>query len=93
MTIDDLIPCHTVAVVAAAGLHKIAGAMHGIDEMTLPAAIGSIGARAYARRKEARAIVDGITSYAALTGEKTAEDTGLMEMLRRIVVPVRGQGA
>lgn len=90
MTLDDIIPRHVVETVARVGLHKIAGAMNGIDEMTLPAAIGILGAKSYLRRKEARAIADGIASYAVLSGTKVAEDPSLVEALRRIVVPVRG---
>jgi hypothetical protein len=87
MTLDDLIPPSVTAAVAARGLHKIAGAMLGVPELDLASAARSLGERAYLRRKEARAIADGIAAFAAVTGEKTAENPALMAMLRRSVMP------
>jgi hypothetical protein len=87
MTLDDLIPPHVTATVRDAGLHKIAGAMLGVPELTIKEAVFSIGARAFMRRKEARAIVDGIAAYATLTNEKIAENPALMALLRRAAVP------
>jgi hypothetical protein len=87
MTLDDLIPPHVTATVRDAGLHKIAGAMLGVPELTIKEAVATIGARAFMRRKEARAIVDGIAAYAMLTNEKIAENPALMALLRRAAIP------
>ena len=87
MTLDDLIPRHVTEAVASLGLHKIAGEMVGVDELTLGHALASLGQKAYIRRKQAAAIVDGILSYAALTGEKIAGNELLEEMLSHAGVP------
>jgi hypothetical protein len=87
MTLDDLIPATTRTAVASAGLHKIAGAMLGVPELRAPDALRAIGERAYRRRKEARAIAEGIGALGALTGEKVADSPALMALLRRAAVP------
>lgn len=87
MKLDDLIPPAVTAAVASAGLHKVAGAMLGVPELNLDIAIRSIGERAFTRRKEARAIADGIAAYGALTSEKIAENPALMALLRRAAMP------
>ena len=93
MNLDDLVPASTVRAVAAQGLHKIAGAMQGVPELTLPLAVQSLGARAFLRRKEARSIAEGIAAFATVSGEKTAENPALMAMLRRSVMPaIAGAG-
>lgn len=93
MTIDDLIPPSVRHAVAAAGLHKIAGAMSGVPEMGLKEAVAAIGMKAWLRRKEARAIADGIAAYGALTGEKVAENPVLSALLKRSVMPALGGAA
>lgn len=87
MNIDDLIPPHVTRIVAEVGLHKIAGAMNGAPEMTLKEASALIGMRAYRRRKEARAIADGIAAYAVLSGEKVADAAALSSVLGHALVP------
>ncbi len=87
MTLDDLVPPAVTAAVADLGLHKIAGAMHGVPELDLGVALRTLGERAYRRRKEARAIADGIAAYATVTGEKIAENPALMALLRRSAMP------
>lgn len=87
MDLDDLIPPQVTSAVARVGLHKIAGAMLGIPELTLGDAVRTLGARAYQRRKEARAIADGIAAYAVVAGEKIAENPALMALLRRSAMP------
>jgi hypothetical protein len=89
MTLDDLIPPSVTAAVAHHGLHKIAGAMLGVPELNIGVAVKTIGERAYRRRKEARAIADGLGALAAVTGTKIAEDSALAELLRRTVAPAR----
>lgn len=84
--LNHLISPDAVATIRAAGLHKIAGAMHGVDEMTMPVAVGLIGQRAYVRRKTARLVADGIISLAAAT-DKTAMTTEAVAHLRRSVAP------
>src|SRR3990172_11255721 len=87
MTLDDLIPPYVIAAVRDLGLHKVAGAMLGVPELTLNDAVTSLGTRAYLRRKEARSIVDGIVAYGTLTNEKLAENPALMALLRRAAMP------
>lgn len=87
MTIDDLIPPHVTKAVADAGLHKIAGAMMGVPEVTIKEAVALIGYKAYLRRKEARAIVDGLMAYSALTNEKVADAEALLALGRRALLP------
>lgn len=87
MTLDDLIPPTVTQAVADLGLHKVAGAMLGVDELDLPTALRALGERAYRQRKEARAIVDGIAAYAVVTNEKIAENPALMALLQRAAVP------
>jgi hypothetical protein len=93
MTLDDLIPPSVRHAVAAAGLHKIAGAMTGVPEMGLKEAVAVIGAKAWLRRKEARAIAEGIAAYGTLVGEKVAENPALSALLRRSVMPALGGAA
>lgn len=87
MNLEDLVPASTVETVKRVGLHKIAGAMLGVSELTIGDAAASIGAKAYLRRKEARLMVNGIAAYAAVTGEKVAENPAMMALLRRAVAP------
>jgi len=87
MNLNDLIPSSVTDAVADLGLHKVAGAMLGVPELNLGVALQTLGERAYLRRKEARAIVDGIAAYAVVTGEKVAENPALMALLRRAAMP------
>lgn len=84
--LDHLLSPEAISVIQTAGLHKIAGAMHGVDEMTMPIAAQLIGQRAYMRRKTARLVADGIISLAAAT-DKTAMTTEAVAHLRRAVAP------
>jgi hypothetical protein len=95
MQLDDLIPPHVVQAVASQGLHKVAGAMLGVPELGLDHALRALGERAYRRRKEAHAIVDGIAAFAVLTREKTADmiSPQVMALLRRAAVPAAGGAA
>jgi hypothetical protein len=88
MTLDDLVPPRVTNAVADLGLHKVAGAMLGVPELNLDVALRSLGERAYRRRKEARAIADGVAAYATVTSDKTAfANPALMELLRQAIVP------
>jgi hypothetical protein len=90
MTLDDLVPPSVRHAVASAGLHKITGAMTGVPEMGLKEAVAVVGMKAWLRRKEARAIADGISAYGALVGEKIAENPALSALLKRSVMPALG---
>jgi hypothetical protein len=83
---DHLLSPAAVGIIRAAGLHKVAGAMVGIDEMTMPHAVAIIGMRAYERRKTARLVADGIVSLAAAT-DKTAMTPEAAAHLRRSIEP------
>ena len=71
---EKLFPEHLRETLRRSGLHKVAGAMLGIDEVTLKEAAAIIGAKAYLRRRETQKIATGISAFAALTGEKVAEN-------------------
>lgn len=93
MNLKDLVPTTTLDALNRFGLHKVAGVMNGVDDLNMGAAVSLIGARAYLRRKEAQAIVDGLVAYGEVTGEKVAENPLLAAMLRRAVVPaIAGAG-
>lgn len=76
---------HTVDIVRAAGLHKVAGVMNGVSEMTAPTAMGVIGAKAYARRKEAQLVASGLVSLAVVQKQAMSAETAAK--LREIVTP------
>ena len=59
-------------VLKTAGLHKVAGVMAGINELTLKEAVAVIGAKARMRHVEGQKIADGLQALAALNGEKAA---------------------
>lgn len=87
MNLEDFIPTATRETLANHGLHKVAGAMYGVDELSIKEAARLIGAKAFLRRKEARIIATGIAALGAVTGEKVAENPALMALLRRSVMP------
>ena len=88
--VEKLISPRALAAVRSVGLHKVAAAMAGLDEITLKEAAGLIGARAYMRRKEAATVANSIGALAELRGEKVAN---LSELLRRSFMPtVAGAG-
>lgn len=83
--LERLLSPAAIDVMRAAGLHKVAGAMHGHDEMTARLAVDLVGRRAYVRRKTARLVVDGVISLAAAT--KSAMSPEAVADLRRAVAP------
>lgn len=86
MNLEDLVPALTRETLAREGLHKIAGAMNDVPELTIKEATRIIGTKAYLRRKEARLMVTGIAAAATLAGEKIANP--LMQALgQRAVMP------
>lgn len=85
MKIENLIPLATIQKVANVGLHTITGAMFGVPEITFKEAAAIIGTKAYMRRKEARAIANGIASFGLLSDD-SMED--FSEKLAHIVMPV-----
>lgn len=50
------------------GLHKIAGAMAGVPELTLKEASMILGTKARLRRQEFRKIAAGLVALSAVTG-------------------------
>lgn len=68
MDAEKLYPSHLRDTLRRVGLHKVAGAMLGIDEVTLKEAVAVIGAKAYLRRRETQKIAAGIDALEALTG-------------------------
>lgn len=69
---ERLYPAHLRDTLKRVGLHKVAGAMWGVDEMTIKEAVAVIGAKAYLHRRGNQKIAAGIDALEALTGEKSA---------------------
>lgn len=55
------------------GLHKVAGAIAGVEEMSLKEATTLLGAHAYMRRREFQKIAMGLRALADLSGVKLAD--------------------
>jgi hypothetical protein len=91
---EKLYPEHLRDTLKRVGLHKVAGAMLNVDEVTIKEAVAVIGAKAFMRRREMQKIADGINALAALSGEKTA-GPGLPwgTMLSKSVAPALLGGA
>jgi hypothetical protein len=68
--VDGFVSPALLEIVKNAGLHRVVGAMEGLDEMTLKEAVAILGAKAYAQRVENTKIAEGLAALAALTGEK-----------------------
>ena len=70
---EHLIKPETLAAIRQHGLHKVAGAMHGYDELTIKEGVQLLGEQMFLKRAEHAQIIRGIASYAHLHGEKIAE--------------------
>lgn len=92
---ERLFPAHLRDTLRCANLHKIAGAMIGVDEVTLKEAATVIGARAYLRRRETQKIAAAIDALANLDGIKTAASPGgeVARALLRAGLPAAAGGA
>ena len=73
MDIRNFISPQNLAVLQKAGMHKVAGALNGVEEMTIKEGIALIAAKFHIKRAEARDISAGLASLEALRTEKTAE--------------------
>lgn len=87
-TLDNLLRPETIAIIKAAGLHRIVGEIAGVGELHPGKVAGLIGARAFVRRKTARLVAGGILSLAAATGERLSDDAE--RRIRDTMSPVRG---
>lgn len=85
--VEQIVSPVALRAIREAGLHKVAAAMLGVDEINMKVAVAALGAKAYIRRKEAANIEDGLKALAAARGEKTANWTPL---LARMVIPALG---
>lgn len=89
--VRNVIPAASLDVLRRSGLHKVAAAMLGVEELTLRDAVAWIAEKAAMHRAEARAMADGIEALAALRGEKRA---GVWEaLLQRSMLPAAGGAA
>lgn len=84
--IENFISPRNLAVLQHTGLHKLAGALNGFDELTVKEAVAIIGAKARLRRLEMNKIAAGLQDLAALTNEKIASSP-LMELLHHAAIP------
>jgi hypothetical protein len=87
-TLDNLLRPETIAIIKAAGLHRVVGEIAGVGELHPGKVAGLIGARSFVRRKTARLVASGILSLAAATGERLSDDAE--RRIRDTVSPVRG---
>jgi len=65
--IENFFSKRGLEAIKSKGLHKVAGAMIGIDEVTIKDAAQVIGTRARLRRQEFAKIASGIQALAAVT--------------------------
>lgn len=86
--LDSILRPDTVAIVKAAGLHRIVGDIAGVGELHPGKVAGLIGARSFVRRKTARMVVGGLLSLAAACGERLSDDAE--RRIRDSVSPARG---
>ena len=84
--IENFIPPRNLEVLQRGGLHKLAGALTGFDELTLKEAVAILGGKALLRRRESHKIAQGLHDLAVLTGEKRAGDPW-HELLGRAAFP------
>jgi hypothetical protein len=84
--IENFILPQNLEVIQRGGLHKLAGAMTGFDELTLKEAVAIVGAKALQRRREMHKIAQGLDDLAVLAGEKLAGDPW-HELLGRAAFP------
>jgi hypothetical protein len=87
-TLDNLLRPETIAIIKAAGLHRVVGEIAGVGELHPGKVAGLLGARSFVRRKTARLVASGILSLAAATGERLSDDAE--RRIRDTVSPVRG---
>lgn len=67
LKIENFFSPRGLNAVKTQGLHKIAGAMVGVDEVTVKDAAQIIGAKARLRRREFAKIAEGIAALATVT--------------------------
>jgi len=84
--IENFIPPQNLEVLQRGGLHKLAGALTGFDELTLKEAVAILGGKALMRRRERHKIAQGLDDLAVLAGEKRAGDPW-HELLGRAAFP------
>ncbi|SRR6266545_7607596 len=70
--VENFISRGNLDTLRSAGLHKIAGAMLGLPEVTFKEAVAHLGAKAFLHRAESQKIAAGVAAFAALRGEKVA---------------------
>ena len=66
--INNFIAPRNLQVLQRTGLHKVAGALLDIPELTIKEAVALVGAKAHLRRREMQKIATGLEDLAALTG-------------------------
>lgn len=91
--VETFLSPDNVETLRRTGLHKVAGAMAGTDELTIKHAVSLIGTKAYQRRRETQKIAAGLKALADLTNEKVA-DTVWGPLMQKAMGPaVLGMGA
>lgn len=66
--IENFVSPRAMETIQKAGLHKIAGVMAGVDEITVKTAAQIIGTKARLRRSEFKKIAEGIQALDIVTG-------------------------
>lgn len=90
LDVEKFVSPQVIELVRKHGLHKMAAAIEGVDEITIKEAVSLLGAKAYMRRKQAGQIAAGIAALAELRGEKVANWGPLLQ--RSFLPAVAGAG-
>jgi len=94
MDLQNFVRPETLSTLKRVGLSKFAGAMLGVDELTIKEAAREIGRRAFMSRVEAKKIASGIDALAELQGvPKTAAPSLLATLAARSIPHAIGGAA
>lgn len=66
--IENFVSPRAIQTIQRAGLHKVAGVMAGVEEITIKTAAQIIGTKARLRRSEFQKIAEGIQAFETVTG-------------------------
>jgi len=78
---ERLLPNDSVERIKQAGLHKIIGAMYGVDELNIKEAVELLGAMTYMHMEETKKTASAIRAFRALRGEKVADAAAALDAL------------
>lgn len=82
--IENFISSRNLQLLSKTGLHKTAGAMVGVPELTIKQAVTILGMKLRQKRAEDALIHDGIQALGELRGEKVAAGLQLQRWLPHV---------